>query len=928
MLLELQLDRHWLSLSLFATRALLFATLGPTLVQAAVPDRYKLSVECIHAEQGHCYIATMDFGEPGDKFTSGKSMLMVFEDGRPLGPPHAVHASIRTTGHGRYSHWARESLYFSTSDNSDPRSNGRKYEVASRNPRSTLSGLDRFPAVQKQQTEQITSGRHQYDINMGGTLDMMNTRTLASSNCYITFQNNIDLTIENTGDVPVVNPRLVVNDRGNWYTFDSLLKEFTRGAKTDQDRVYLIWENMRQNLYHETPLFGNAEPHDPVKLFNIFGFNLCDDAGNAGCSLFHHAGFVGSKNRALRGHVQCEACVNGVLQFMDVDMDCFYLDRENERPVSGDRCAQDHDLVRRELNYGPVVSRFTSSDAPAALFGPDDRLYDAQLRGHEIAYTLRPGEKVVFRWDNVDKYCAESKKRTHRPKYFGNSKFVYQPRLTRDDVQKSARTSKDLLQTSTAGNKSALTGKSPDAFVVYAINTPYPACGGLVRATCVGHTAEDRVAIALSLDGTHWQTLWSKKGTGEHRAEVSLEQALDIHKKPAKYSYFIRIELASAGAAPGPSLHALEIETDVLAAPVSLPRLRLGSNHIRYWDETTGEHAVRITHRWKESNAVTPLPPAGMPEYPTDGASVRDSIITLRWPAVDGANRYQLRVSRRPDFLYPYRPCLDVIIPTTEWTVPYTGIFSPDTTYYWHVRCGDQWGVWGPWSQPSTFTWHGPRVPVNLKCEPHEQTITLHWKPNRHGERPVRYEVYGSDERGFSVHKGQHNVPGRGTTPGNFLGRTTNTAMVVVSPKATAAAANKAFYRVVAVDTFGTESGCSDYVELPHPFVYSQPTETATIGQPYSYTVKTLRALGDYQCKPDPSAGNQQYSYRFWDIEQDTFKLDKGPRWLSIDRKSGAMSGIPHAGDVGDQSVQVEVATQFGGCTKHAFRIKVVGMKR
>ena len=77
------------------------------------------------------------------------------------------------------------------------------------------------------------------------------------------------------------------------------------------------------------------------------------------------------------------------------------------------------------MHYGPVVARFTPSDAPAALFGPDDRLFDAQLRGHEIAYTLRPGEKAVFRWDNIGKYCAENPERAHRPKYFGNSKFVF-----------------------------------------------------------------------------------------------------------------------------------------------------------------------------------------------------------------------------------------------------------------------------------------------------------------------------------------------------------------------------------------------------------------------------------------------------------------------------------------------------------------------
>jgi hypothetical protein len=59
------------------------------------------------------------------------SALRLTEDGRPLGPSHADHASVGSEGRGRYSHWGDpRSLYFSTSDHSDPRANGRQYRVA------------------------------------------------------------------------------------------------------------------------------------------------------------------------------------------------------------------------------------------------------------------------------------------------------------------------------------------------------------------------------------------------------------------------------------------------------------------------------------------------------------------------------------------------------------------------------------------------------------------------------------------------------------------------------------------------------------------------------------------------------------------------------------------------------------------------------
>ena len=54
------------------------------------------------------------------------SGLMLFEDDLPLGPGGALHDQIRNIGAGAYSVWGNY-LYFSTSDNTDPEINGRKY---------------------------------------------------------------------------------------------------------------------------------------------------------------------------------------------------------------------------------------------------------------------------------------------------------------------------------------------------------------------------------------------------------------------------------------------------------------------------------------------------------------------------------------------------------------------------------------------------------------------------------------------------------------------------------------------------------------------------------------------------------------------------------------------------------------------------------
>jgi len=69
-----------------------------------------------------------------------RSDLLLYENGRHLGPPHAPHDRIQATGGGAYSHWDRL-LRFSTSDGSDPRRNGRAYRV------TFTAGVGRTPLL-------------------------------------------------------------------------------------------------------------------------------------------------------------------------------------------------------------------------------------------------------------------------------------------------------------------------------------------------------------------------------------------------------------------------------------------------------------------------------------------------------------------------------------------------------------------------------------------------------------------------------------------------------------------------------------------------------------------------------------------------------------------------------------------------------------
>lgn len=102
---------------------------GPALsLTPTLPDgTIKINLIGLKSDSGFSYKIGYDLTVIGDSQTSPlHSTLRLFENGVELGPAHSNHGSIRKYGLGQFSHW-NNTLYFSTSDNSNPLTNGRKY---------------------------------------------------------------------------------------------------------------------------------------------------------------------------------------------------------------------------------------------------------------------------------------------------------------------------------------------------------------------------------------------------------------------------------------------------------------------------------------------------------------------------------------------------------------------------------------------------------------------------------------------------------------------------------------------------------------------------------------------------------------------------------------------------------------------------------
>jgi hypothetical protein len=365
-------------------------------------------------------------------------------------------------------------------------------------------------------------------------------------------------------------------------------------------------------------------------------------------------------------------------------------------------------------------------------------------------------------------------------------------------------------------------------------------------------------------------------------------------------------------------------------APLSLPEMGVGENQFTYTDDSPGDRRIRITHDWVErSVSAPPAAPSG-PIYPRDGGEAEGTDVAFQWqpasdPDGDRIADYHFELSSRADMKWPLSMSFAKLISRTSdagsarYTLKAPGELNPNREYYWHVRAKDAKGVWGDWSKTWRFTPHGPAPPLNISLDFEMQNDVgiLRWSPNPLGRQPVAYRIYASDEKGFSVSDepfsvaaGIYDVHSQTATKSptrfapNFLTEISATELPVIGSGVQLAGANKAYYRVVAVDAAGKQSGPSDYAAAAQPVICSEPITRAMKGADYRYDVRATRSIGDLRMR----IVNGKEVMNYWDAEQPRFKIERGPSWLTIDEATGRLSGTPDS--VGRSDVVISVTLQ------------------
>ena len=590
----------------------------------------------------------------------------------------------------------------------------------------------------KEHVEEITTATHTYQIKMDGTLDEFNTAdyydTYGNSMRFQSkFQPNEYVIIENIGDTDVVNPRIVINGRRNRFSVDDILADIIKPNMTDAEKALAIWAYVanielqshdNDRRVDDGSILINKELANPVKLSNIY---YCSGCQFAAASISVLCEYIGLKTRTAAmgsAHRIAEVWYDDDWHILDGDQRTFYLEKDNKTLASYDDIRNDPCLCDRNHDGG-FASRGIKSRGSQYKNLPQNIIDINDIKPYlsTMAMTLRPGEKLIWRWDHIGKYRCGANDRNIKsdrpqgllPYQLANGKMVYQPKLDSALLAHGADENVNIKSVAENGKPSRLqpaeTGKP--AYVVYKVSSAYPVVGGTVGVKLSRKTADQICRIYVSVyDANNWAEAWSAKDadTGELERKIAIDSVLNPLPTPAIYNYYVKFEIQANNAASDVCINEICIESDVQMSGTSLPSLSVGENNVAYRDESNQDRRVRITHGWNESSMV--IPPLA-PEKPTnlaDGNSISVAALKrLKWETAKDPDGYiadyHIQISSRPDMLYPVSPVFDRIIFSAEpvWQIP-QGWLRPYKTYYWRVRAKDNWGVWSGWSNVWQFS--------------------------------------------------------------------------------------------------------------------------------------------------------------------------------------------------------------------------------
>lgn len=431
-----------------------------------------------------------------------------------------------------------------------------------------------------------------------------------------------------------INQLKVLSDKiDDVTTVENIVKSFVKPGMSDQQHAEALWRAVVKYRHQTTPpnefLAGDWEAHDPVKIFNVYGYCMCCCCSAIVEALNREDGRQ-ARGRILNGHSVPEVWYQNGWHMFDGSLLTYFPRPEDGVAASVDEISaavkgwyEGHpgyrknrtrimELMRKDgwsgwKSTGPALLAncpfYRAGYFPARTHGWDATMseYDRQSEvyeygyhvGHRALFSLRPGEALIREagnrglhvnmdrdpsWDVLSARAPENDLvylKDFFPGYRGgvvaNGTHRYAPNLRAGDLALGAEVHENLVQGDSGQPALRIGQAGKSGVVVIPMISPYVYLGGRLTLKAVGRTPDDRVSIAISTNNARSFTeLLSTPLQGAQDLTVEFKD-----KVLRRYAYWIKLELSGQV-----GLDRLLIENDIQHAPRTLPWLGQGANTI------------------------------------------------------------------------------------------------------------------------------------------------------------------------------------------------------------------------------------------------------------------------------------------------------------------------------------------------------------
>ena len=462
--------------------------------------------------------------------------------------------------------------------------------------------------------EEITAATHPYTVRQEGTMDGRNCRSpmgcgMSREGALLqTWESNRSVRMENVGDDRRRQPVALQRPQ----PFRTVGGDRRRGRHARHDRRR---EGLRPLVPGDPAIAtirrgDNNELGDPVKVFNVYGYNTCGNDSISLATLWRKAGLQAAPARAL-GHCISQALYEDRWHFYDGDLHSVYLLRDNQTVASEQDIVRDHDLVKRTHSQG-ILLPDTWWDGPehvrdVLLRGRSERRARRQDRHHdEHGAASRRGHRVAV---GAARSAQVSWRVAHHARVHGpdlQRPVGISPRLRPGDLAAGRRAA---WRTSHPTRRRPGRRAGHDGH--HRLDDPQPV---RLRRRPAGSRGRD-ARFSLSADGKTWQSV-----------QDNLDKLFSVVGR-ARYRYQLQCQLEGAA-----RLRRLAIVNDVQMAPLALPEMAVGENTL-HLHRRVGR-AAKGAHHAPLGRAVGSRPPRRRPR-----PSIRPTAARPKAPTSSSAGR-------------------------------------------------------------------------------------------------------------------------------------------------------------------------------------------------------------------------------------------------------------------------------------------------